>query len=82
VVVRVLPGSPAAAAGLEGVDSATGELGDIIMGVNGRPVRRLADLIAALESAGVGSSVALQVERDGRAITLMVTPADMGQRRR
>ncbi len=82
VVVRVLPGSPAAQAGLQGVDSATGELGDIIMGVNGRPVRRLADLTAALEAAGVGSRVALQVERDGRAITLTVTPADMGQRRR
>ncbi len=82
VVVRVLPGSPAAQAGLQGVDPATGELGDIIMGVNGRPVRRLADLTAALEAAGVGSSVTLQVERDGRAITLSVTPADMGQRRR
>ncbi len=49
VVVRVL-GSPAAQAGLQGVDSASGELGDIIMGVNGRPVRRLADLTAALEA--------------------------------
>ncbi|KMO44480.1 2-alkenal reductase [Methylobacterium tarhaniae] len=82
VVVRVLPGSPAAQAGLQGVDSGTGELGDIIMGVNGRPVRRLAELTAALESSGVGSPVALQIERDGRAITVMVTPADMGQRRR
>ncbi len=82
VVVRVLPGSPAAQAGLQGVDSASGELGDIIMGVNGRPVRRLADLTAALEASGVGRSVALQVERDGRAVTVTVTPADMGRGRR
>ena len=82
VVVRVLPGSPAAQAGLQGVDSSSGELGDIIMGVNGRPVRRLADLTAALEASGVGRGVALQVERDGRAITVTVTPADMGRGRR
>jgi 2-alkenal reductase len=34
VVVRVVPGSPAAAAGLRGVDPQTGELGDVIVGVN------------------------------------------------
>jgi 2-alkenal reductase len=82
VVVRVLPGSPAAAAGLHGVDPVTGDLGDIIMGVNGRPVRRLAELTAALEASGLGRSVSLQVERDGRAVTIPVTPADMGQGRR
>ena len=44
VVVRVLPGSPAQRAGVRGIDPQTGEIGDVIVGVNGKPVRRLSDL--------------------------------------
>ncbi|MDQ4059604.1 MAG: trypsin-like peptidase domain-containing protein, partial [Pseudomonadota bacterium] len=79
VVLRTLPGSPAARAGLEGVDLATGELGDVIVGVNGKPIRRLADLTAALERIGVGQSVELTVERDGRTRTVRVDIADMSR---
>ncbi|WP_026190596.1 S1C family serine protease [Methylobacterium sp. WSM2598] len=79
-VVRVLRGSPAAAAGLRGVDPATGELGDIIVGVNNRPVHRLADLTAAIQEAGVGRTLELTILRDGRPRTLQITTADMGQR--
>jgi 2-alkenal reductase len=79
VVVRVVPGSPAQAAGLRGVDARTGEIGDVITGVNGRPVRRLADLTAALEVAGVGQPVELTVGRGGRANTVRLTPVDVGR---
>jgi 2-alkenal reductase len=82
VVVRVVPGSPAAAAGLRGVDPQTGELGDVIVGVNGQPVSRLADLTRAVEAAGLGQQVQLQVERDGRIRVLPLTTADLGTNRR
>jgi hypothetical protein len=44
--------------------------------------RRPRPMSAGLEASGVGRGVALQVERDGRAITVTVTPADMGRGRR
>jgi 2-alkenal reductase len=82
VIVRTLPGSPAEEAGLRGVNPRTGELGDVIVGVDGRPVRRLADLTAALEKAGVGQPVELTIERAGRSATTRVVVADLGPGRR
>lgn len=81
VVLRVLRGSPAAAAGLRGVDVQTGEIGDIIVGAGGRPVHRLADLTAAMEAAGLGASVDLTVERDGRTRRVRVTTTDVAESR-
>ena len=77
VVIRTLPGSPAARAGIEGVDPNTGEIRDIITAVNGRPVRRLSDLTAALEKTGIGKPAELTVERDGRTRTVRVDVADL-----
>jgi 2-alkenal reductase len=66
VVVRaVRPGSPAARAGLVGLNERTGRLGDVIVGVEGKPVATLADLAAALEQVGIGNTVRLTVVRDG-----------------
>lgn len=81
VVLRVLRGSPAASAGLRGVDQASGEIGDVIVGVGQKPVHRLADLTAALEAAGVGQAVDLAVERDGRTRSVRVTTADVAENR-
>ncbi len=81
VVLRVLRGSPAASAGLRGVDPATGEIGDVIVGVGEKPVHRLADLTAALQAAGLGETVNLVVERDGRARTLRVATTDVAENR-
>ena len=78
-IVRTLPGSPAARAGLRGVDPRTGEIGDIIVGVNGKPVRRLSDLTAELERAGVGQPVELTIERDGRPMNVRIDVADVGR---
>jgi 2-alkenal reductase len=44
VILRTVAGSPATRAGLRGVDLNSGTLGDVIVGANGKPVRRLADL--------------------------------------
>ncbi len=80
VVVRTLPGSPAARAGLRGVDPRTGEIGDIIVGVNGKPVRRLSDLTEALERIGVGKTLELTVDRNGRTMPVPIEVADVGGR--
>jgi 2-alkenal reductase len=78
VIVRTLPGSPAARAGLRPVDPRTGELGDVIVALNDRPVRRLSDLTAALQGIAVGQSVQLTVDRDGRQVRVPVDVGDMG----
>ena len=82
VVVRVLPGSPAAQAGLRGVDQQSGDLGDVIVAANDQPVHRLADLTAAIEEAGLGAPVTLKVARDGRIRQVRITTADVAENRR
>jgi 2-alkenal reductase len=82
VVLRVLPGSPAAQAGLRGVDPQTGDIGDVIVGANDRLVHRLADLTAAIAEAGLGAPVTLKVERDGRIREIRITTAEVAENRR
>jgi 2-alkenal reductase len=79
VIRRTAPGSPAERAGLRGVDPNAGIVGDVIVGVNGKPVRRLADLTEALESLGAGQTVVLDVERDGRSRKVEVQVIDLGR---
>ncbi|HET9904395.1 MAG TPA: trypsin-like peptidase domain-containing protein [Xanthobacteraceae bacterium] len=79
VVVRVVPESPAARAGLQGVDLSTGAVGDIIVAANDVPVRRLADLTQQIERAGVGSAIKLSVVRGGSERTIEVRIVDIGR---
>src|ERR1700726_4219980 len=65
-IARTVPGSSAEQAGLRGMEANTRALGDVIVGVNGKPVRRLADLTDELERVGVGNKVTLSVKRDGQ----------------
>ena len=81
VIVRTVEGSPAAEAGLRGVDPETGALGDIITAVNGRKVRRLADLTEELEKTGVGKTVELTLRGTGGTRTVEVVVEDIGQQR-
>jgi S1-C subfamily serine protease len=80
VILRTVPGSSAERAGLRGMDAKSGKPGDVIVGVNGKPVRRLADLTQELERVGVGKPVSLKVQRDGRETTVDVEVADIGRR--
>jgi S1-C subfamily serine protease len=62
------PGSPAEEAGLAGIEvtrSRRVRLGDVITGVDGKPVHNSQDMLDAFESAGVGATVRLTV-RHGR----------------
>jgi 2-alkenal reductase len=65
VIVQATPGSPAARAGLRGVDSSSGRVGDVIVEANGKPVRKLSDLTDVIEQIGVGRSIELIALRDG-----------------
>lgn len=86
VVVReVIAGGPAAKAGLRGsrINQNTGALisvGDIILALDGQPVRDYEDLIASLvKNYRPGDEVTLTVWRNGRQLDLEVT---LGERPR
>jgi C-terminal processing protease CtpA/Prc len=69
-VLRVLPGSPAARAGLR--------TGDVITRVGRRHVEDFHDLVNALSRNQQGERVSFQVERNGRERTLRLTPRMTG----
>jgi S1-C subfamily serine protease len=78
VVVRIVAGSPAERAGIRGIDMAREELGDVIVAVNGKPVRRLSDLTDELD-VGIGGKVELTVKRAGRKLSVTVEVADVSR---
>jgi 2-alkenal reductase len=66
VVDRVRGDTPAAHAGLRALNRRTGELGDVITAVNGRPVETLSTFVAELDRAGIGNTAELTLLRDGK----------------
>lgn len=62
LVRRAYPNSPAAAAGLRG--------GDLVLGVDGRVVTSMANLITALHARPPGTQVSLEVHRNGADMTM------------
>ncbi len=80
VVMSTVEGSPAARAGLRGVDQRSGALGDVIVSANGKPVRRLAELARALQDAGVGKSVRIGVLRGSRTTEIDLDVVDIRER--
>jgi S1-C subfamily serine protease len=69
VVATVVPGSPAARAGLQP--------GDAILKAGSRPIRNEFDWEAALLGMQVGEQVPLEVRRGSRTIDATVTVADL-----
>jgi serine protease Do/serine protease DegQ len=72
VITDVTAGSPAAQAGLQ--------KGDIVTGLNGRPVRSAAELRARLGVVAVGETVELQLVRGGQAVKARATIGDVEKR--
>ena len=68
-VMRVVPRSPAAAAGLKP--------GDTIFQVDGKVVEEPAEVQQIVEAAGVGQTLNLAVHRNGENLTIAVTAAPM-----
>jgi 2-alkenal reductase len=66
VVDRIRDDAPAAQAGLKPLSRRTGELGDVIIGVNGRPVETLSTFVAELDRAGIGNVAEFAIVRDGK----------------
>ena len=77
VIVRTVPNSPAERAGLKGVDVDAGTVGDVIVAVDDKPVRRLSDLIDQLERVRVPGKVQLTVQRGGASRTISVEVVDV-----
>jgi 2-alkenal reductase len=78
IIAAVRPGSPAAEAGLQSINSQTGALGDVIVEVDGIDVQRLPTLTERLEQVGIGGTVELAVVKDGQKRRVKVEVADIG----
>ena len=78
IVVRTTPGSPAERAGIRGIDPTADAIGDVIIGAGTHAVRRLSDLTAALEEAGIGRDIDLTIDRNGSTIKVSARVADVG----
>ena len=84
LVAEVVPGSPAAEAGIRGGDQVVriGNTqiplgGDIITAINGKPITNFQELTVYLESeTQVGDTVDVTLIRDGREMTVKVTLAE------
>jgi 2-alkenal reductase len=82
VIRSVQPRGPAARAGLEGLRrTARGwALGDLIVAVNGKPVRTIDEMAQVFEDTGVGGVVTLTVARDGKERTVELELIDLSGR--
>ena len=67
VIARVQRGSPAAHAGLKPLDPRSGDLGDVIVAVNGHEVESLPEFGAELDRVGIDREAELTVVRDGKS---------------
>jgi S1-C subfamily serine protease len=71
-VVQVVPGSPAAAAGIRPED--------LIIDVDGKPVKDSGDLQRIVMDNVIGRQVQVRVFRDGRILSVPVVPAELTER--
>jgi 2-alkenal reductase len=78
VIVRTVPGSPAEKAGLRGVNTTSGALGDVITAAAGQPVRRLTDLTDQIEQVGVGKQIEITVNRASQRLSMNLDIVDIG----
>jgi 2-alkenal reductase len=56
----------------------SGEPGDVIVSVNGKPTTTLADLAQALDEAGVGNDVTAKVKRGESEREVKLRVVDLG----
>jgi 2-alkenal reductase len=81
VIETVVPGAPAAHAGLLGLKRTKEgtEVGDVIVAVNGRPVESLPTFAAELDRAGLESTAELTVMRSGKERKVKVKVVDLAK---
>jgi S1-C subfamily serine protease len=66
LIARVVRNSPAASAGMKS--------GDIIQYVNGKAVRNSNEVQQVVETTKIGTSIQVQVRRNGQTVSLNITP--------
>src|SRR5262249_55628157 len=76
VVLRVFPNTPAARAGIKGVNLDAGELGDVIVEVGGKKIHRPVDFAEELDRAGVGGKIQLKLKRDDKEYSVELAVVD------
>ncbi len=89
LILKVLPGSPAAKAGLRGGQriKRIGDIllpvdGDVLVAINGHKINSFQDLVVYLETrTRVGETVHVRVLRSGKVVTLPVTLQDRPMQR-
>ena len=69
LIVRVLPDSPAARAGLQ--------QGDVILKINNQPVTKTAEVQQLVENTQVGSQLQMEVQRNGQTLRVAVRTAPL-----
>jgi serine protease Do len=69
-VIDVVDESPAGRAGIK--------IGDLIMAVDGKPMRRVTDLQTLLQHEVIGSPLTVVLLRDGNERKVQVTPTELG----
>jgi len=79
VVMRIVPNSPAARAGVKGVNADAGTIGDVIVKVGGKKVHRIPDLTDELERVGVGGTIQLTLKRDDKEYSLDIAVVDVAR---
>lgn len=70
LVLQVMPGTPAATAGLKPVTN--GAVGDIITGADGQAINEMDDLYRLLDKKKFGETIQLDVYRDGKTVSVPV----------
>lgn len=74
LVSEVIGGGPAALAGLRPANTAAGQFGDVIVGIDDRPVTSFDDLLGYLvQYTAVGQTIQLNILRDGSLQTVPLT---------
>ena len=75
LIIGVEPGSPAEKAGLKAtVQTPQGlSLGDVVQAVDGRKIRTVDELFAALERRSAGDEITMQLWREGKTREVKIT---------
>ena len=68
-VDQTVPGGPAARAGIR--------TGDLVLAIDGQPTTDVRALQRRMLAAGIGEPVTLRIWRDGRALDIIVRPAEL-----
>ncbi|MFN6468345.1 MAG: HhoA/HhoB/HtrA family serine endopeptidase [Nostoc sp. SerVER01] len=73
LLVEIVPRSPASSAGLRA--------GDVIKSINNQPVTKIEEVQKLVENSKIGTTLPVEVERNGKIVQLAVRPAPLPVRR-